>query len=144
MDETRKGPLTAFLARDLDQILAILERLRFEQAGPALAALEAAGSRLRRHIDWEEGVVFPAGRRGEPGMAPELARLEGEHAAVLDLLRAAQAALAAGEPERAVKKAVALCAALRAHGSKEEKTVFPGIEARLGAVSAGDLLARLL
>lgn len=117
----------------------------------ALGRYEAAGeiwadfsSGLRRHIRFEEGILFPAfdERTGMPGGVGPTAVMREEHRqieALLDQLAAAIAAPgASAEALRADLREV-----LEGHNEKEEMVLYPGIDNLLSPEECDELVARI-
>jgi uncharacterized protein (DUF2249 family) len=102
----------------------------------------AAG--LRRHIGFEEGILFPAfeERSGFPPTAGPTAVMRAEHREIEDLLGRIEAGITdaaapVDEPRRRMH------AVLGEHNVKEEQVLYPGSDEMLGAEEADRLVARI-
>ncbi len=99
---------------------------------------------LRRHIGFEEDLLFPAFEAGAgmPPTAGPTAVMRAEHREILRLLE---------EIEMGIGDAAAPVAALRAsfhdvlgeHNSKEEHVLYPGVDGLLGGDGASALVKRI-
>jgi uncharacterized protein (DUF2249 family) len=135
------------LAWDHDRLEAIEDR-----AFRLYAAGEAAGARaawaefelgLRRHIHFEEDILFPAFERATgmpPGAGPtQVMRIE--HLRIGELLEAIRGALlGAGAP---LPLRAELHQVLGAHNEKEEMVLYPMTDQSLGAAESDALVARI-
>lgn len=135
------------LAWDHDRLEAI-EARAFERhaQGDTAGAVEAWGEfafGLRRHIGFEEQILFPAFEQAT-GMSPEggpTAVMRLEHRRIEALLEAIAAALAgSGAP---LPLRAELHRVLGEHNMKEEQILYPMSDDRLGAVGADELVAQI-
>ena len=107
-----------------------------------LYAAFAAG--LRRHIGFEEEILFPAfeERTGFPPMAGPTAVMRVEHREILDLLQRIEAGI--GDSAAPVEELRSrFHAVLGDHNVKEEEILYPGTDEILGAEDADRLVSRI-
>jgi iron-sulfur cluster repair protein YtfE (RIC family) len=141
---TEKTTISAFFAKDHDEIDAILAAVDFKNPAAALPKLREFDQRLERHIVWEEEVLFPAAARAEPrlGQGP-IAVMLMEHVAIraakskaLDCLAKADGAGARGRIEE-------MLAVLSGHNMKEEHMLYPACDDLIPAEETERILALL-
>lgn len=113
----------------LDQLFAEVQRL-LAAGAPALAAFEPFALGLRSHMAVEERLLFPAFDRVVPMRGPTTVMTH-EHRRIEELLVGAEAALRAADRERFDEAAAALVDQLRSHNMKEERVLYPRIDAAL-------------
>ncbi len=87
---------------------------------------------MRRHLAWEEGILFPAfeqasGMRGGPTMV-----MRYEHTQMRAMLDQMKAAIEAGDPELLVDLGDTLLMLIQQHNAKEEQMLYPMAEGVLG------------
>ena len=143
----RRGVSEA-LSWDHDR-LDSLEQTAFRKRGAGelrgaaeLYAAFAAG--LRRHIGFEEEILFPAfeERTGFPPMAGPTAVMRVEHREIQDLLQRIEAGI--GDPAAPVEELRRrFYAVLGDHNVKEEEILYPGTDEILGAEDADRLVSRI-
>ncbi|HET8643899.1 MAG TPA: hemerythrin domain-containing protein, partial [Vicinamibacteria bacterium] len=135
------------LAWDHDRLEAI-EARAFERhaAGDtegACAAWAEFSYGLRRHIRFEEDLLFPA-FEAATGMAPDAgptAVMRSEHRWIEELIEAVAEALAGGGAVLPIR--VELQRVLGGHNMKEEQVLYPLTDGRLGPEEADALVARI-
>ncbi len=114
-----------------------------ERAVAAAAARDLAGfaregtqflQRLRRHIEMEEQLLFPAfeQRTGMSAAGPSV-QMRAEHEEMAPILQRMQAALAAGDPTGYQLSSKALFDILVPHNQKEEQMMYPMLDEAVGA-----------
>jgi regulator of cell morphogenesis and NO signaling len=135
------------LAWDHDRLEAIEDHaFRFYAAGDAAGARAAWAEfelGLRRHIRFEEDLLFPAFERvtGMPPDAGPTAVMRIEHVRIGELLEAIGGALhGAGAP---LPLRSELHRVLGAHNEKEEMVLYPMTDQSLGAAESDALVARM-
>ena len=136
------------LSWDHDRLDA-LEQAAFKRraAGDFRSAVElyaefAAG--LRRHIGFEEGILFPTfeERTGFPPTAGPTAVMRAEHREIQELLGEIETGIAdAAAPVEALRRR--FHAVLGDHNVKEEEVLYPGTDEMLGAEEADRLVAKI-
>ena len=104
----------------------------------------AFGAGLRRHIRFEEDVLFPLfeGKTGAPADAGPTAVMRDEHRAIERLLEAIGAAIGQPDPGADALRAE-LVSLLRGHNEKEELVLYPGTDRLLEPEESDALVARL-
>jgi iron-sulfur cluster repair protein YtfE (RIC family) len=130
----RETPLSEFLSaghRRLDQLLAQAKRhLAAGDIGRACREFADFRAGLSGHIAAEEATLFPALERCGGSSACELTRvLRAEHAELKRLLEAVERALTSGVPLSRTTPLPALTARIYAHNGKEERLLYPMVEA---------------
>jgi iron-sulfur cluster repair protein YtfE (RIC family) len=149
--ETEAAPLrtvTETLSRDHDRLDA-LEEAAFAQrsAGDfpmACALYEEFAAGLRRHIGFEEEILFPAfeQRTGIPPTAGPTAVMRVEHREIEDLLKRICAGMADAEaPAEALRRR--FHAVLVDHNIKEERVLYPTTDRLLGPEDSDALVASI-
>lgn len=136
------------LAWDHDR-LDVLEKRAFElRAAGDLAgarkAFAAFSHGLRRHIRFEEEIVFPEfeTRSGMPAEAGPTAVMRVEHRQILESLAQLEASI--GDPLASPERfRVALIEVLTGHNQKEEQVLYPAVDRLLGEAGADALVARI-
>ena len=142
--------ISAWMQNDHVHIDAIAERALAAAVARDGAALEREAelflSRLRRHIEMEEGVLFPAfeQRTGMSASGPSL-QMRDEHEQMQPILQQMQAAAAAldgaawqhaaatGDGAAYQRAAQALHEILIPHNLKEEQMMYPMLDDAMGA-----------
>jgi iron-sulfur cluster repair protein YtfE (RIC family) len=130
--------ISAWMQNDHVHIDAIAERALAAAAARDGAALEREAelflSRLRRHIEMEEGVLFPAfeQRTGMSASGPSL-QMRDEHEQMQPILQQMQAAAAALDGAAWQHAARALHEILIPHNLKEEQMMYPMLDDAMGA-----------
>lgn len=116
-----------------------------EAADPAeLAARFAEFDRqMRRHMDWEESVLFPAfeARSGGFGGGPTQV-MRSEHQGMRGLLDQMAESVAAGDHGEVIDLGDTLMMLIQQHNLKEEQVLYPMMSMALGGAWP-ELLARL-
>lgn len=116
-----------------------------ENAAPAEvpARLEVFDRLLRRHLGWEEEVLFPAWEKatGMYDMGPT-AVMRLEHASMRSLLKEMAEAAAAGDAQEVLDLGDTLLMLIQQHNLKEEGMLYPAMVDRVGDQWPA-LLARL-
>jgi regulator of cell morphogenesis and NO signaling len=135
------------LAWDHDRLEAIEERaFRFYAAGEAVSARAAWAEfdlGLRRHIRFEEDILFPAFERVTgmpPGAGPTLV-MRLEHLRIGELLDAIGSALHGSRAPLPLR--AELHKVLGEHNEKEELVLYPMTDQSLGAAESDALVARI-
>jgi len=140
--------VTEALAWDHDRLDA-LEAAAFQKraAGDLAAARELYGEfalGLRRHIGFEEQLVFPAfeQRAGLPPTAGPTAVMRAEHREIEDLLDRIEAGIGEGAaPVEALRRS--LHAVLADHNVKEEQVLYPSTDDLLGEEESDRLVLQI-
>lgn len=148
-DASSAGPhetVSSFLGahhEKLDTLFAEARRLaagsHFEAAREAFFAF-ADG--LERHIQAEETILFPAFDAQVPMRGPTMVMTH-EHRAIEELIARGRAALEDEDGERFDDDAAELAELLHAHNVKEERVLYPRLDAALDAAARTDLVAEL-
>lgn len=136
--------ITRFMQADHDRLDAIL---RTASAGGQDTVERRAGfldfaEGLRRHIVWEESILFPlfearSGLQGGP-----TAVMRSEHEVIRRLLTELDVALSRGtQPPR--RSWTELSELLGSHNQKEEKVLYPWIDEHLTEREAAELIAKM-
>ena len=129
----------------LDALEAEAFRKRAEgdlQSAREIYAAFAAG--LRRHIGFEEEILFPAFEEssGMPPTAGPTAVMRAEHREIEDLIARIEAGIAdSGAPVEDLRRS--LHHVLEEHNIKEEGILYPATDQLLGPDQANDLVARI-
>lgn len=127
----------------LDSLFADARRLA--AAGELLAAraaFEPFAQGLARHLAVEEQVLFPAFDATVPMRGPTTVMAH-EHRSIEHLLGRAREALEADDSGRFDDAAAELSELLHAHNVKEERVLYPRLDAALDPAARADLVARL-
>lgn len=134
--------VSVFMSRDHDRLDVI-----FAEAGQAGDA-SAAGARfgefdrdLRRHIEWEEEILFPVfeERTGMVDSGPT-AVMRMEHDQIARLLDAIALRISEGDASGLLED---LAAVLRAHNTKEEMILYPWMDEQLSAEEIAQAMSRI-
>lgn len=140
--------VTESLAWDHDRLDALEQEAFAARAagdyGAAFAAYRAFAHGLRRHIGFEEGVLFPEfeARAGLPPEAGPTAVMRFEHREIESLLARIEAGI--GDPSASVDAArVEMHRILGEHNFKEERVLYPGTDRLLTAAERDDLVKRI-
>lgn len=127
--------------------MEIDRRLTSFAAGPAADApptttLAGALEDLRRHIYFEEELLFPA--LHEAGLVPPLVVMRQEHGDIWATVDALMAELESGAERSRLRDLVGrLMAQLHEHNEKEEAIIYPAADQMLAAATQEELNARL-
>lgn len=140
------APLTisAFFAKDHDEIDAILARVDFRDPAAGLATLKEFDYRLERHIIWEETVLFPAAGRAEPSLAqgPIPVMLQ-EHVLIRAAKAKAMELMEKGDGVGALTRIQEMLLVLSGHNLKEEHILYPASDRMIPKDEAESILAVL-
>lgn len=137
--------ISIYMEQDHDLIDGIGERAVAAAAAGDWAVLEREGAeflrRLRRHIEMEEDVLFPAfeQRTGMAAGGPSVQMRE-EHVQMQPILAQMQSAVGAQDGPGFQRAAQALLEILVPHNQKEEQMMYPMLDEAMGA-DVGSLLA---
>jgi iron-sulfur cluster repair protein YtfE (RIC family) len=117
----------------LDQIFKQFQKAKRASIADAKPFFKAFNNGLRRHIVWEESVLFPRfeGKTGMVGAGPT-AVMRAEHRQIGGLLDSIHEKVRRGDPA-SEREEEALLAILSAHNQKEEHILYPAIDQLLGA-----------
>lgn len=132
------------LERDHAEIDRGIESFASELATghPRIATLTDSLDELRRHIYFEEELLFPL--LHEAGLVPPLFVMRREHGEIWATVDALSAALASGSDPAFLGDLVdQLTARLEAHNSKEETIVYPAAEWMIDLPTRGELAGML-
>jgi iron-sulfur cluster repair protein YtfE (RIC family) len=127
----------------LDNLFADARRLA--AAGELLrarAAFEPFAHGLARHLAVEEKLLFPTFDAHVPMRGPTTI-MTNEHRSFEHLLTRARDALEAGDAARFDDAAAELSELLHAHNLKEERILYPRLDAALDPTARAELVARL-
>jgi iron-sulfur cluster repair protein YtfE (RIC family) len=134
--------ITSYMEQDHVVIDGHVERaLRAAAAGDAPALQREGGEflrRLRRHIDMEENVLFPAfeQRTGMVAAGPSR-QMRIEHEMMQPILADMQQAVAAQDGAGFERAARSLLEILQPHNVKEERMMYPMLDEATGADAKG-------
>jgi iron-sulfur cluster repair protein YtfE (RIC family) len=122
-------PLLQAFSRDHSHLLALAAAARRELAGPPAPGspcFAALALRLRRHLRFEEDLLFPAIERlvGDPDFHLT-ATLRREHQLLRRLLGDVEEALVLHNHAGALGNLFELEAAMRTHEGKEQRVLYP-------------------
>ncbi len=124
-----------YFAHDHDQIDGFFAEFRkLKRGDPALAKQKFKEflKRLTRHIVWEEEVLFPAFEKSAPEMVPGPTMvMRREHREIKKYLDLIHDKIRVKNPE-SDEAEEALLSLLESHNMKEEKILYPAIDAALG------------
>lgn len=130
-------PISNYMEQDHVVIDGFAERAVAAAAASDWAALEREGgeflTRLRRHIDMEEQVLFPAfeERTGMSAGGPSV-QMRHEHEQMRPILARLQEALSARDGAGYQQATRALFDILLPHNQKEEQMMYPMLDRALG------------
>lgn len=139
--------ISTYMQRDHDLIDGIAERAAAAAVAGDWAALERDGSeflrRLRRHIEMEEDLLFPAfeQRTGMAAGGPSVQMRE-EHVQMQPILAQLQSAVDGKDGPGYERAARALLEILVPHNQKEEQMMYPMLDEAMGA-DAQELLVNV-
>lgn len=121
----------------LDGLLAEYRRLKATDHAAAKRAFKEFLQGLKRHIVWEEDILFPAFEEGGPGEGGPTAVMRSEHRQIKTRLEAVHDKVREADPDSddAVASLVEL---LGAHNMKEERILYPAIDEKIGAEGAAE------
>jgi regulator of cell morphogenesis and NO signaling len=130
--------------RRLDSLFRQFQALKQTDMGRAASLFDPFLRGLRRHIVWEEELLFPR-FESKTGLSPAM----GPTAVMRDEHRRIEAALArirdrvrAGDPASDGDEA-ALLEVLAAHNQKEETILYPAIDQHLSEAEAAEVFAAM-
>jgi iron-sulfur cluster repair protein YtfE (RIC family) len=96
------------------------------------AAFQAFDTQMRRHLGWEEQVLFPAFEEATGMVGGPTAVMRHEHTQMRAVLDQMQAANTAGDHELLVDHGDTLLMLIQQHNAKEEQMLYPMAERALG------------
>ncbi|MDP3541455.1 MAG: hemerythrin domain-containing protein [Elusimicrobiota bacterium] len=141
---TQALTISAFFAKDHDEIDAILSRADFREPAAALLILKEFDYRLERHIIWEETVLFPAAARVEPALARgPIPVMLMEHIAIRAAKAKALELLAKGDGLGALARIQEMLVVLAAHNRKEESVLYSACDRLIPKEEAESMLSLL-
>ncbi|HYD75833.1 hemerythrin domain-containing protein [Ramlibacter sp.] len=130
--------ISIYMEQDHDLIDGIAERAVAAAAAGDWATLEREGSeflrRLRRHIEMEEDLLFPAfeQRTGMAAGGPSVQMRE-EHVQMQPILAQLQSAVSGQDGPGYERATQALLEILVPHNQKEEQMMYPMLDEAMGA-----------
>ncbi len=130
--------ISIYMQQDHDLIDGIAERAIAAAVAGDWAALEREGTeflrRLRRHIEMEESVLFPAfeQRTGMAAGGPSVQMRE-EHVQMQPILEQLQSAIGSKDGPGYERASRALLDILVPHNQKEEQMMYPMLDEAMGA-----------
>lgn len=142
-----ENTVTELLQHDHERLDAIAEDVQTRVSNAAFAdareRFTTFDSGLRRHIEVEEQVLFPAfeAATGMKGHGPT-AVMRAEHVVIQRLLEQTAGALEKADAGAFAQASEALIALLGEHNRKEEHVLYPMTDRALGA-GAAELVGRL-
>lgn len=121
--------------REIDTLWARVEEAAGAGKGDAAAAsavFDPFDRQMRRHLAWEEEVLFPAfeARTGMMGGPTEVMRME--HTQMRGVLDQMRRALGAGDVQELLDQGDTLLMLIQQHNQKEEGILYPMSEQVLG------------
>jgi iron-sulfur cluster repair protein YtfE (RIC family) len=147
-DASEPRTVTALLQADHQRLDAVVDAVRARASegsfGEARERFVGCATALRRHIDVEEQILFPAfeAATGMKGGGPTFV-MRREHVEIRRLLDVVAASLEGTDVTSVAEASEALVALLGAHNRKEEHVLYPMTDAGLDAAAASDLVERL-
>jgi hemerythrin-like domain-containing protein len=133
--EAPRGPgLVAFFTEDhraCDRVWAEVEAA--EDLAGAVAAWRNFDTALRRHLKWEEEVLFPAfeDATGHHGFGPTEI-MKGEHGQMRAVLEEMERCAAAGDRAGLIEQGDTLMMLIQQHNAKEEGMLYPMADQAFG------------
>ena len=149
MEESRNFPassasVSSFFEADHRAIDKILLDVRFAPLVTRLIAFEKFDRRLRRHIVWEEELLFPALATKCPQMEQgPLPVMRMEHHEIHLGLEQVLEAMRAGDEVAADAHERRLLTLLSHHNHKEENIIYPACDQFLGACDGSTILRKI-
>lgn len=142
--DTATLTISAFFAKDHDEIDSILARVDFRDPAAGLPVLKEFDYRLERHIIWEETVLFPAAGRAEPTLArgPIPVMLQ-EHVQIRTAKAKVMELMEKGDGVGALARIQEMILVLSDHNMKEENILYPSCDRMIPKDEAASLLAVL-
>ncbi len=141
----RKNTITAYFQADhdrLDQLFRQFQETKRRDLQASKPFFRGFRSGLRRHIIWEEEILFPLfekkSGRGR-GMGPT-AVMRGEHEIIQDLLETLHEKIRNGDA-RSEEQEKALLEVLGGHNTKEEHVLYPAIDQLASEEEAAEVFA---
>jgi iron-sulfur cluster repair protein YtfE (RIC family) len=138
--------VSSFLGHDHERLDVLLaEARRSATMGRIASAREtfvAFATGLSQHIQAEEAILFPAFDVAVPMRGPTTVMMR-EHRAIDQLMARARAALEDNDGARFDSEAASVEELLRSHNAKEERVLYPTLDANLDEVARTELLERL-
>lgn len=110
-----------------------------DQVGPLFTTFDA---HMRRHMAWEEDVVFPAFEQATGMIQGPTSVMRHEHGQMRGMLDQMKTALDAGDPDLLADHGDTLLMLIQQHNSKEEGMLYPMADQALGG-QWGELKAQL-
>ncbi len=136
--------INQFLTEDharLDKFLEDFENWKSEDVARAKECLKAFTSALRRHLQWEEVVLFPLFEQ-KTGQAGLVQTLIGEHAEIREWLNALAQKIEQGDSD-SDHEGKMLIEELGGHNAREEYAVYPQLDRLLSDDEKKQLMATL-
>ncbi|MBK5915373.1 hemerythrin [Rhodocyclus purpureus] len=126
--------------RHCDDLFAAVEAALAKGGADALTAaqvaFEAFRAAMEAHFGAEETQLFPAFEQATGMSSGPTAVMRGEHEQMRELMSAAAAALAAGEPDDYAGEAETLLILMQQHNVKEESILYPMCDRQIPAAAA--------
>jgi iron-sulfur cluster repair protein YtfE (RIC family) len=130
--------------RVLDSMLIDIEAFVQERSFDlAMEYLAPFHKRLETHMDAEEVILFPTYERATGCDGPTTV-MRREHAEIRRLMRALRASLSGtGMPADPLHLLEEIARVLESHNAKEERVLYPEVDARVAAGQIAPLVARV-
>ncbi len=135
--------ITDFMSKDHDRLDAIFARFsKAQDAVKAKSLFAEFASGLKRHIVWEEDLLFPPfeEKTGMRGMGPTEV-MRSEHREIKEILASIDQKLERSQDTGELRKA--LLDVLGAHNDKEEGILYPALDRLLSPSEAKKVLAEI-
>ncbi len=131
--------LAAFFTEDHSACDRLWAEVEGADEGPdAVAAFHRFDAALRRHLGWEEDVIFPAfeDASGHRGFGPTVV-MRGEHMQMRSVLDAMAQAAGGGDHQGVLDHGDTLLMLIQQHNAKEEGMLYPMAEGVLQGAWSG-------
>ena len=132
----------SFMSQDHDRLDAILTKIRTERDAAQASELYAQfAAGLRRHIEWEEKILFPPFevKMGMVDSGPTFV-MRNEHRQIKIHLEEIGTTLATDDVVRAIERLIGV---LGPHNQKEEAVLYPWLDRSLPEAEVSEVLARM-
>jgi regulator of cell morphogenesis and NO signaling len=138
-------PITAYYGADHDRLDALFNKYREKKQEDATAAkpyFREFFKGLRRHIVWEEDVLFPFFEKVSGSALGPTQVMRQEHRMIGEILERMHEKVRALDPNTNAEEE-ALISVLKPHNDKEENILYPAIDQCAGPGEAAELFLKM-
>jgi len=143
--ETAQKAITTYFEADHDRLDSLFSKYREKKREDVKAAkpyFREFFKGLRRHIVWEEEVLFPFFEEASGVTSGPTKVMRGEHRQIGAILDQMHDKVRKADPNTDVEEE-SLLAVLKPHNDKEESILYPAIDQHAGSGKAADLFLKI-